>query len=317
MPIEPLLQPNRDRFVLFPIKHQKIWDMYKAHEAAFWTTEDIDMGLDMPDWQRLTDGERHFIKYVLAFFAASDGIVNENLATRFMREVQSPEARLFYGIQIAMENVHAQTYSMLLQYFIKDEKELDHLFHAIDTIDCIKKKADWALKWIDGEASFGKRLVAFASVEGIHFSGPFCSIYYMKKRRLLPGLCHSNRLISADEALHRDFACLLFSMLEEKPSEEEVLQIITEAVELEKQFVTEALPVSLLGINAEMMSQYIEYVADHLLVELGFQKHYHAQQPFDWMEMISLQGKTNMFEGRVPEYKRPTTLKEFALDAPF
>jgi ribonucleoside-diphosphate reductase beta chain len=302
--IEPILRENNERFVLFPIQHDKIWEMYKQAEASFWTAEEIDLAPDMKDWEGLTDGERHFISHVLAFFAASDGIVNENLVINFMQDVTIPEARCFYGFQIAIENIHAETYSLLIDTYIKDEKEKAKMFNAIDTIPCVKKKADWALKWIEDAPSFAHRLIAFAAVEGIFFSGSFCSVFWLKKRGLMPGLSFSNELISRDEGLHCDFACLIYSMLEEKLDVEEVNAIISEAVEFEKEFVSDALPVSLIGMNSDLMCEYIEFVADRLLVSLGYEKIFNAKNPFPWMEMISLQGKTNFFEKRVAEYQK-------------
>jgi ribonucleoside-diphosphate reductase beta chain len=304
LPAEPLLQENPDRFVIFPIKHDEVWKMYKQAEASFWTTEEIDLSQDQLDWERLNDEERHFVKHVLAFFAASDGIVNENLAINFLKDVQIPEARCFYGFQIAIENIHSETYSLLIDTYIKDPAEKDRLFHAIDTVPCVKRKAEWAIRWTGAQATFPERLIAFAAVEGIFFSGSFCSIFWLKKRGLMPGLSFSNELISRDEGLHTDFACLLFSMLKTKPSVEEVTRIIADAVVIEKEFITDALPVSLIGMNAELMQQYIEFVADRLLVALGCQKIYNATNPFTWMEMISLQGKTNFFEKRVSEYQK-------------
>ncbi len=301
---EVLLQENPDRFVLFPIKHDAVWKMYKQAEASFWTTEEIDLSQDQTDWERLNADERHFVTHVLAFFAASDGIVNENLAVNFLKDVQIPEARCFYGFQVAIENIHSETYSLLIDTYIKDPAEKDRLFHAIDTVPCVKKKAEWALRWTGAQANFAQRLVAFAAVEGIFFSGSFCSIFWLKKRGLMPGLSFSNELISRDEGLHTDFACLLFSMLNQKISVAEVTEIITDAVVIEKEFITDALPVSLIGMNAEMMQQYIEFVADRLLVALGCPKVYNALNPFPWMEMISLQGKTNFFEKRVSEYQK-------------
>jgi ribonucleoside-diphosphate reductase beta chain len=300
---EVLLEENKERFVLFPIKYPKIWEMYKKHEASFWTAEEIDLSPDLKDWARLNDGERHFISHVLAFFAASDGIVNENLAVNFMQEVQLPEARCFYGFQIMMENIHSETYSLLIDTYIKDAAEKHRLLNAMETVPCVTKKAEWALRWI-GHGTFAERLVAFAAVEGIFFSGSFCSIFWLKKRGLMPGLSFSNELISRDEGLHCDFACLLYGMLEHKMSEEQVRSIITHAVEIEKEFVTDALPVDLIGMNARLMRQYIEFVADRLLVALGYSKVYNAANPFDFMEAISLQGKTNFFEKRVGEYKK-------------
>lgn len=301
---EPLLEENDGRFVLFPIKYDEIWKMYKQAEASFWTTEEIDLSSDLKDWEKMTDDERHFISHVLAFFAASDGIVNENLVLNFMKEVQIPEARCFYGFQVAIENIHAETYSLLIDTYIKDAVEKDKMFNAMTTVPCVQKKAQWALKWIDEAPSFGHRLVAFAAVEGIFFSGSFCSIFWLKKRGLMPGLSFSNELISRDEGLHCDFACLLFSMLNDRPSSEEVTKIITDAVEFEKEFVTDALPVSLIGMNAELMTEYIEFVADRLLVSLGADKVYNTKNPFPWMELISLQGKTNFFEKRVGDYQK-------------
>ena len=320
--IEPILQESDKRFVLFPIQHDNIWKMYKQAVASFWTAEEIDLTPDLVDWEKLTDNERHFIKHVLAFFAASDGIVNENLVLNFMREVQSPEARCFYGFQVAMENVHAETYSLLIDTYIKDPAEKDYLFNALTNLDCVSKKGNWALKWIDNAPTFGHRLIAFAAVEGIFFSGSFCSIFWLKKRGLMPGLSFSNELISRDEGLHCDFACLLYSMLQNKLDPKEVESIIVEAVSLEKEFITDALPVSLIGMNADMMAQYIEFVADRLLVSLGNEKYFKASNPFSWMEMISLQGKTNFFEKRVGEYQKAgvTTQREkqvFSLEEEF
>ena len=302
--LEPILQENPNRFVLFPIQHADIWQWYKKSEASFWTAEEIDLSQDMKDWNNLTDGERHFISHVLAFFAASDGIVNENLAENFVSEVQYTEAKFFYGFQIAMENIHSETYSLLIDTYVKDNKEKDHLFRAIETMECVKKKADWALRWID-EGSFAERLVAFAAVEGIFFSGSFCSIFWLKKRGLMPGLTFSNELISRDEGMHCDFACHLYNdHLNHKLSTDTVQKIIIDAVEIEKEFVTDALPVSLIGMNSELMCQYIEFVADRLLSELNCGKVYNSSNPFDFMEMISLQGKTNFFEKRVGEYQK-------------
>ena len=301
---EPILKENKDRFVLFPIKHQDIWEMYKKAEASFWTAEEIDLNPDLQDWDnKLNDDEKHFIKHVLAFFAASDGIVNENLAVNFMNEVQYPEARCFYGFQIMMENIHSETYSLLIDSYIREPNEKDRLFHSIDTLPCVGKKAEWALKWI-GNGTFAERLIAFAAVEGIFFSGSFCSIFWLKKRGLMPGLTFSNELISRDEGLHCDFACLLYSQLKNQLPKEKVTAIITNAVGIEKEFVTDALPVRLIGMNADMMCQYIEFVADRLLVALGCPKAYNVTNPFDFMELISLQGKTNFFEKRVAEYQK-------------
>lgn len=323
LPVEPILQESKDRFVIFPIKHKEIWAMYKKAEASFWTAEEIDLQQDMNDWEnKLTKDERHFIKHVLAFFAASDGIVNENLAINFLNEVQYPEARCFYGFQIAIENIHAETYSLLIDTYIKDNKEKDFLFNAIENLPCVAKKADWAMKWIEN-GNFAQRLVAFAAVEGIFFSGSFCSIFWLKKRGLMPGLAFSNELISRDEGLHCDFACLLYNQLQNKLSAEEVTTIIAEAVEYEKEFVSDAIPVALIGMNAKLMCQYIEFVADRLLGELGCPKIYNAVNPFDFMEMISLEGKTNFFEKRVSEYQKAGVMGDgtgnhsFTIDADF
>ena len=303
--VEPILADNPDRFVLFPIKYPAIWDWYKKAEASFWTAEEVDLSSDLNDWDnKLNDNERHFIKHVLAFFAASDGIVNENLALNFMREVQIPEARCFYGFQIAIENIHSEMYSLLIDTYIKDNKEKDYLFNALRTLPCVSKKGEWALRWIENAPTFAHRLIAFAAVEGIFFSGSFCAIFWLKKRGLMPGLTFSNELISRDEGMHCDFACYLYSMLQNKLDPSEVEAIITEAVEFEKEFVTDALPVSLIGMNAELMTQYIEFVADRLLASLGNDKVYGAVNPFPWMDMISIQGKTNFFEKRVGDYQK-------------
>ncbi|EKM80389.1 hypothetical protein AGABI1DRAFT_113579 [Agaricus bisporus var. burnettii JB137-S8] len=303
---EPLLKDSRRRFVLFPIQYPEIWQMYKKAEASFWTAEEMDLSKDLHDWtNRMNDNERHFISHVLAFFAASDGIVNENLIERFSNEVQAAEARCFYGFQIMMENIHSETYSLLIDTYIKDPVQRDYLFDAIETIPCIKRKAEWALKWIsDKRSTFAERLIAFAAVEGIFFSGSFASIFWMKKRGLMPGLTFSNELISRDEGMHTDFACLLFSHLKRRPHPEVVKAIITEAVVIEQEFLTDALPVKLIGMNAELMCQYIEFVADRLLVALGNEKLYNKTNPFDFMDMISLQGKTNFFEKRVSDYQK-------------
>lgn len=321
---EPLLRDNKDRFVLFPIQHNDIWSFYKKHEASFWTAEEIDLHADLVDWDtKLNDDERYFIKHVLAFFAASDGIVNENLAINFLNEAQYPEARCFYGFQVMMENIHSETYSLLIDTYIKDPVEKDRLLHAIDTVPCVQKKAEWALRWI-GKGGFAERLIAFAAVEGIFFSGSFCSIFWLKKRGLMPGLSFSNELISRDEGLHCDFACLLYTKhLKNKLPKKTVERIITDAVAIEKEFVTDALPVNLIGMNAKLMQQYIEFVADRLLVELGNAKVYNATNPFDFMDMISLQGKTNFFEKRVGEYQKAGVMSKrkeentFTLDAEF
>ncbi|MFA6238473.1 MAG: ribonucleotide-diphosphate reductase subunit beta [Bacteriovorax sp.] len=320
-----ILAPNDSRFVLFPIKYHQVWEMYKKHMAVFWTAEEIDLVPDLNDWEtKLNNDERHFISHVLAFFAASDGIVNENLALRFYKDVQIPEARCFYGFQIAMENIHSETYSLLIDTYIKDPKQKDKLFHATENMACVAKKAKWAMNWISSKKSFAHRLIAFAAIEGIFFSGSFCAIYWLKKRGLMSGLCTSNEFISRDEGLHCQFAVLLHSLLneDEKLDAESIKQIILEAVEIEKEFITEALPVSLIGINAELMAQYIEFVADHWLSQLSVPAHFKTKNPFEWMELISLEGKTNFFEKRVSEYQRPGVLGEkqshtFTLDAEF
>ena len=302
---EPILAENKDRFVIFPIKHNDIWEYYKKSEASFWTAEEIDLSNDMGDWNnKLNDNERHFVKHVLAFFAASDGIVNENLAINFLNEVQYPEARFFYGFQVMMENIHSETYSLLIDTYIKDPVEKDKLLHAVETVPCVGKKADWALTWINN-GTFAERLIAFAAVEGIFFSGSFCSIFWLKKRGLMPGLSFSNELISRDEGLHCDFACMLYAdHIQNKLPKEKVTQIITDAVVIEKEFVSDAIPVRLIGMNADLMCTYIEFCADRLLLALGCDKFYNATNPFDFMEMISLQGKTNFFEKRVAEYQK-------------
>jgi ribonucleoside-diphosphate reductase subunit M2 len=321
---EPLQQENPFRYVLFPIVYHDIWRKYKEQESCIWTLEEIDLGNDMKDWERLNDGERHFIKHVLAFFAGSDGIVIENLAQRFMSDVKVPEARAFYGFQLMMENIHSETYSVLLDTYITDSAEKLRLLHAIQTIPCIQKKAEWAVRWIGSGASFQERLIGFAAVEGIFFSGSFCALFWLKKRGLMPGLTFSNELISRDEGLHTDFACLLYnSHIKHKLPRERVLEIIVDAVNIEREFICDALPVRLIGMNAELMSQYIEFVADRLLVSLGLEKHYNVTQPFDFMEMISLQGKTNFFEKKVGEYQKAGvmstegTSKKFSLAEDF
>ncbi len=320
---EPLLAENPNRFVLFPIKHDDIWQFYKKSEASFWTAEEIDLHQDLSDWEnKLTDDEKHFIKHVLAFFAASDGIVNENLAENMVNEVQYTEAKFFYGFQIMMENIHSETYSLLIDTYIKDNKEKDYLFNAVENLDCVKKKADWALRWIEN-ASFAERLIAFAAVEGIFFSGSFCSIFWLKKRGLMPGLSFSNELISRDEGMHCDFACLLYNThIQNKLPKETIQTIITEAVEMEKEFVSDAIPVKLIGMNSDLMCEYIEFVADRLLVSLGNDKVYNAENPFPWMDLISLQGKTNFFEKRVGDYQKAGVLSDkkdqvFSLDEDF
>lgn len=318
---EILLKENKDRFVLLPINYPKVWEVYKRHEASFWTAEEIDLSGDLKDWAGLNDGERHFITHVLAFFAASDGIVNENLAVNFMSEVQIPEARCFYGFQIMMENIHSETYALLIDTYVKDPVEKDRLFHAIETVPAVKKKAEWALRWIEN-GNFAQRLVAFAAVEGIFFSGSFCSVFWLKKRGLMPGLTFSNELISRDEGLHCEFACLLYGMLQQQLTEAEVHHIIGDAVTIEKDFITNALPVDLIGMNSRLMAQYIEFVADRWLKELGYAKLFNASNPFDFMEMISLQGKTNFFEKRVGDYQKAGVMsgketQTFSLDEDF
>ena len=302
---EPILKENPNRFVLFPIEHNDIWDIYKKAEASFWTAEEIDLHQDISDWEnKLSDNERYFVKHILAFFAASDGIVNENLAENFVNEVQYTEAKFFYGFQIMMENIHSETYSLLIDTYVKDPSERNKLFNAIETFDAIKKKADWALKWIDSP-SFAERLIAFAAVEGIFFSGAFCSIFWMKKRGLLPGLTFSNELISRDEGMHCDFAVHLHNEhLVNKVPQERIIQIITEALDIEREFITESLPVDLIGMNSRLMEQYLEFVTDRLLTELNCPKSYNSENPFDFMDMISLEGKTNFFEKRVSDYRK-------------
>ena len=324
MSYEPILEPNDGRFVLFPIQHNDIWSFYKKAEASFWTAEEIDLSADIIDWEnKLNENEKHFVKHILAFFAASDGIVNENLAENFLSEVQYTEAKFFYGFQVAIENIHSETYSILIDTYIKDSAEKNYLFNAINTMSCVRRKADWALKWIE-KGSFAQRLVAFAAVEGIFFSGSFCSIFWLKKRGLMPGLGFSNELISRDEGLHCDFACLLYNNhLVNKLSSEEIREIILDAVEIEKEFILEALPVKLIGMNSDLMSQYIEFVADRLLLELGNEKVFNVTNPFDFMDMLSIQGKSNFFEKRVSEYQKAGVLNSgqeshgFTLDADF
>jgi ribonucleoside-diphosphate reductase subunit M2 len=300
---EPLLAPDDNRFVMFPIKYQDIWDMYQKQIDCFWRPEEIDLSKDLTHWDALNKDEQYFISMILAFFAASDGIVLENLAERFMADVQVSEARAFYGFQIAMENIHSHTYSNLIETYIKDKVEKHKLFNAIENFPCIKKKSDWAQKWIhDNRSSFATRLVAFACVEGIFFSGAFCSIFWLKKRGLMPGLTFSNELISRDEALHCEFAVLLYSKLVKKMDKSRIHEIIKEAVEIETEFICEALPCKLIGMNSDLMTQYIQFVADRLCVQLGYKKIYNVTNCFDWMEMISLEGKTNFFERTVSDY---------------
>lgn len=312
---EPLLVPDDNRFVMFPIKHNDIWEMYKKQIDCFWRAEEIDLSKDLTNWESLNADERHFISMILAFFAASDGIVLENLASRFMSEIQVSEARAFYGFQIAMENVRSETYSLLIETYIKDKEEKSKLFNAIEHFPCIKKKSDWAQKWIhDNRSSFATRLVAFACVEGIFFSGAFCSIYWLKKRGLMPGLTFSNELISRDEALHCEFAILLYSKLLKKIDKARIHELIKEAVDIETEFICEALPCRLIGMNSELMSQYIRFVADRLCVQLGYKKIYNVSNPFDFMELISLEGKTNFFERKVGEYALANKKSEDAFD---
>ncbi|MCH1402130.1 MAG: ribonucleotide-diphosphate reductase subunit beta [Schleiferiaceae bacterium] len=301
---EPILQDNKNRFVIFPIQHDDIWQWYKKQEASFWTAEEIDLHQDVVDWKKLNDDERYFLKHILAFFAASDGIVNENLAENFVNEVQYSEAKFFYGFQIMMENIHSEMYSLLIDTLVESDSEKDELFNAIERFPAIKKKADWALRWIESE-SFAERLIAFAAVEGIFFSGAFCSIFWMKKRGLLPGLATSNEFISRDEGLHRDFACHLHNThLVNKVPVERITQIIVEALDIEREFITESLPANLIGMNSKLMAEYLEFVTDHLLETLNCPKVYNTPNPFDFMDMISLEGKTNFFEKRVSEYKK-------------
>lgn len=321
---EPILQENKDRFVIFPIKHHDIWEWYKKQEACFWTAEEIDLHQDITDWNtKLNDDERYFIKHILAFFAASDGIVNENLAENFVSEVQFTEAKFFYGFQIMMENIHSETYSLLIDTYVKDEKEKNILFKAIENFPAIAKKAEWALKWIESP-SFAERLIAFAAVEGIFFSGAFCSIFWLKKRGVMPGLTFSNELISRDEGMHCDFAVHLHNNhLVNQVPKERIKDILTNALDIEREFITESLPISLIGMNAKLMTQYLEFVTDRLLVELGCEKVYNSTNPFDFMDMISLQGKTNFFEKRVSEYQKAGVLHKeeekdkFSFDADF
>lgn len=319
---EPLLQ--REPRSLLPIREPAVWEMYKKHVASYWTAEEIDLSSDDADWQSLTDSEKHFVSYVLAFFAASDGIVNENLVDHFASEVQVPEARIFYRFQVAMENIHSETYSLLIDQYIRDPVERQKLFNAIETVPCVQKKAQWALRWAGEDAAFAERLVAFAVVEGVFFSGSFCAIYWLKKRGLLPGLTFSNELISRDEGIHCDFACLLYSKLNEKLPDRRLHEIVADAVRVEQEFVSDALPVDLIGMNGKMMASYIEFVADRLVVALGAGQLYGTENPFDWMELISLQGKTNFFEKRVSEYQKAGVMaatagekKTFSLESDF
>jgi len=323
---DPLLMDNPNRWVMFPIQYPAVWEMYKKHEASFWTAEEVDLSQDNKDWEKLSDAEKHFIKHVLAFFAASDGIVLENLASQFSTEVQLPEARAFYGFQMAMENIHSETYSLLIEQYIREPAEKEKIFDAIHTMPAVREKAEWAVQWMQKENSFAERVVAFAAVEGILFSGSFCAIYWLKKRGLMPGLTFSNELISRDEGLHTEFACLLYGMLQNKLPDEVVHNIIKGAVAAERRFICDALSCDLIGMNNELMTKYIEFVADRLLTALGHPKLFNATNPFDWMELISLQGKTNFFEKRVGEYQKAGVMAStaesndgpgFALDVDF
>ncbi|KAL6971427.1 Ribonucleoside-diphosphate reductase small chain A [Sarracenia purpurea var. burkii] len=312
---EPILMEKSQRFCLFPIGYPQLWEMYKKAEASFWTAEEVDLSQDLQQWDSLSSSEKHFISHVLAFFATSDGIVLENLAARFLNDVQIPEARAFYGFQIAMENIHSEMYSLLLETYIRDSREKHRLFNAIENIPCVAQKAKWALDWIQSSTSFAERLVAFACIEGIFFSGSFCAIFWLKKRGLMPGLTFSNELISRDEGLHCDFACLLYSLLRKQLPWQKVHHIVHEAVEIETQFVCEALPCALIGMNSTLMSQYVKFVADRLLVALGCHRKYNVENPFDWMELISLQGKANFFERRVGDYQKASVMPSLQDDA--
>jgi ribonucleoside-diphosphate reductase subunit M2 len=323
---DPLLAENPHRWVMFPIQYPEVWEMYKKHEASFWTAEEIDLSQDTKDWDNLSNSEQHFVKHVLAFFAASDGIVLENLASQFSVEIQIPEARAFYGFQMAMENIHSETYSLLIEQYIREPAEKEKIFNAIETMPAVREKAQWAIQWMQKENSFAERVIAFAAVEGILFSGSFCAIYWLKKRGLMPGLTFSNELISRDEGLHAEFACLLYSMLQNKLPDSAVHGIIRGAVAVERQFICEALSCDLIGMNNDLMTKYIEFVADRLLMSLGHPKLFNAVNPFDWMELISLQGKTNFFEKRVGEYQKAGVMASagekaetvgFALDVDF
>merc|ERR1719310_146221 len=301
---DPLLMENPRRWVMFPIQYPEVWEMYKKHEASFWTAEEVDLSQDNRDWEALSDSEQHFVKHVLAFFAASDGIVAENLLEQFTTEVQIPEARAFYGFQMAMENIHSETYSLLIEQYIRDPAEKANIFNAIETMPAVREKAQWAIQWMQKDNCFAERIIAFAAVEGILFSGSFCAIYWLKKRGLMPGLTFSNELISRDEGLHTEFACLLYSMLQNRLPDSVVHDIIKGAVAAERRFICDALSCDLIGMNNELMTRYIEFVADRLLTALGHPKLFGASNPFDWMELISLQGKTNFFEKRVGEYQK-------------
>merc|ERR1712072_1344453 len=323
---DPLLMDNPHRWGMFPIQYPEVWEMYKKHEASFWTAEEIDLSQDMKDWEKLTESERHFITHVLAFFAASDGIVLENLASSFSTEVQIPEARAFYGFQMAMENIHSETYSLLIEQYIREPAEKEKIFDAIHTMPAVRDEAQWAVQWMQRDNSFAERVVAFAAVEGILFSGSFCAIYWLKKRGLMPGLTFSNELISRDEGLHTEFACLLYGMLDRRLPDDVVHDMIRGAVDVERKFICEALSCDLIGMNNDLMTKYIEFVADRLLTALGHPKIFHSSNPFDWMELISLQGKTSFFEKRVGEYQKAGVMAStaekseasaFALDVDF
>jgi ribonucleoside-diphosphate reductase subunit M2 len=323
---DPLLMENPHRWVMFPIQYPEVWEMYKKHEASFWTAEEIDLSQDLKDWETLSESEQHFVKHVLAFFAASDGIVLENLAAQFSTEVQIPEARAFYGFQMAMENIHSETYSLLIEQYIREPAEKEAIFNAIHTMPAVADKAQWAIQWMQKDNCFAERVIAFAAVEGILFSGSFCAIYWLKKRGLMPGLTFSNELISRDEGLHAEFACLLYGMLQNKLPDSVVHDMIRSAVAVERQFICEALSCDLIGMNSELMTKYIEFVADRLLTSLGHPKLFNVGNPFDWMELISLQGKTNFFEKRVGEYQKAGVMAStaekgeaigFALDVDF
>ncbi len=323
--IEPLLTDTDNRYVLLPIKYNNLFHLYKKALASFWTVEEVDLSKDMNDWNKLSSDEQHFIKNVLAFFAGSDGIVLENLAVRFMSEIKSPEAMCFYGFQIAMENIHSEMYSLLIDTYIRDNAEKNHLFNAIETIPSVGKKAKWAIRWInDKESNFATRVVAFAAVEGIFFSGSFCAIFWLKKRGMMPGLTSSNELISRDEGMHTEFAVEIYSMLKNKLGKDTIYEIIKEAVEIEKEFIIDSIPCRLIGMNSDLMAEYIEFVADRLIVQLGYEKIYGSKNPFDFMEMISLEGKTNFFEKRVMDYSKANVshdlsndMEKFSLDADF
>lgn len=317
-----ILDANPNRFVMFPIEYEEVWKMYKKHVASFWVAEEVDLSSDYVDWVKLSEGEQHFVTMVLAFFAASDGIVLENLGVNFFEEVQSPEVRAFYAFQMAMENIHSEMYSLLIDTYIKDTQKKAKLLNAMTEYDCVKRKSDWAIKWMSSDSPFKHRLVAFAAVEGIFFSGSFCAIYWLKKRGLMPGLTFSNELIARDEGLHTEFACLLHSMLNDKTEKNVIREIICDAVVIETYFITEAIPVKLIGMNSDLMTQYIKFVADRLMVQLGCEKVYNVSNPFEWMEMISLQGKTNFFEKRVGEYQKSNVMSsvdgnKFTIDADF